>query len=61
MEEKEEKLSGKKYGLDSPKDPKLYPLPQKVVNQMIVGLQKFDGVTYAPPDQTQKTPRIYQK
>ena len=57
----EEKSSGGRYGPDSPTDKSLYPLPQKIVNQMISGLRKFDGWSYAPPEQLPKSPRIYQK
>ena len=61
MKEKEEKMFEGRYGPDSLKSPSLYPLPQKIVNQMIVGLRKFDGWSYAPPEQFPKTSRIYQK
>ena len=61
MEEQEEKLSDKRYGPDSPEDAKLYPLSQKIVNQMVSGLRKFDGWSYAPPESTPKSPKIYQK
>ena len=61
MKEKEKKLSIERYGPDSPNEKSLYPLPQKVVNQIIAGLRKFDGWSYAPPESSPKTLRIYQK
>lgn len=60
MPEQEEKTS-RRYGPDSPTDKSVYPLTQKFVNEMIVGLCKFDGITFASPDASTKTTKIYEK
>ena len=47
------------FGPDSPQDPKVFPLKQEIVNEIIKGLRKVDGMSYVPPEQMPKVERIY--